>query len=899
MKTNAIKKIFISILAFLFVCSISAFALANVSADGAQPRVFKMNDGASIRLVEDSNGIRFSATLSEYDVANDYGFVIVPKAYVVDNNITGEYVTELNALAEAGTIVEPIILYSAVQEENGENVIKGSIANILYENINLEFVGIGFEYDGTDYNYASFDSLDDISRTAPVVAASALNELYYDANIDADTRLLYQDAEDILKKYINESINKNAGLSKVESDATTPTWELAFTSETVDVEFGKTAQLSVSTNLPSSDFIYSSNSKVITVNENGLVTANGVGSATITVKCLGVTATCTVNVANVAVADGYVVDFNDTAYASHIEGGAHQGFWKADAVSTEYVASDVAGAKDGDALKVTVDIAPCRTEKGMSFFTINFLANKSANLTGDVLQIRFRATYNDGANNVDPFGYSINGANAIVNGLDGSANVISQVLDVSDPDSNGWRVLSIATSSITGGVANMSSLGIIFYQYVGVDDGIGEIYLDYVKVVSKLATPANLAYASGTLTWDAVANATSYVVKYDGQEYPVATNSIEVASGKSVTVKAVADGYVDSDWSSVFVIASVPDGYIVDYNSSAYESMISDDSGDGYWKSVELTAKYEEQSIAGAENGDAMKLTASLKAYNASQGIAGFKLTFPNEKGANLKGDTIQVRFHAKNLDGTSDVAMFLNYRNGAQVTSGLDITDADDDGWRILNIPVSAISGGASAFSTLGIAFWPYSASSGTAYIYIDYVKVVQVAPVIEVPVGYLADYNTALYESMIKNGHSSKDSYWNSENVSAQYVASDVAGAKDGDALMLTLGVKGGNRVGFQMKFADGINVSGSTVEVRLKAKDGTADVPVFLFSVNDGNPITTGFTVSAADSDGWRTVSIPISAMGGVSADGINLLGLACYSYSTDTTTAIVYIDYVKVV
>jgi hypothetical protein len=325
--------------------------------------------------------------------------------------------------------------------------------------------------------------------------------------------------------------------------------------------------------------------------------------------------------------------------------------------------------------------------------------------------------------------------------------------------------------------------------------------------------------------------------------------------------------------------------------------MIEKDSGDGYWASTDLVVAYQSESIQGAENGDAMKLTASLKAYNATQGIAAFKLIFPTEKGANLNGDMVQVRFHAK--DGANDVAMFLNYINGGTaITAGLDVSEADADGWRILSIPVSKIDGGASAFNTLGIAFWPYSTSSGTVEIYVDYVKVVNTLPTIDLPAGYLADYNSELYNDLIKNGHNPTDSYWASASVSAQYVASDVAGADRGDAMMLTLGVKGGNRTGFQMKFVDA-DVSGTTVQVRLKAKDGTADVPVFLFSVNDGNPVTSGFTTSSADADGWRIVSIPISAMGGVTADGITSLGLACYSYTTDTTTATVYIDWVKVV
>lgn len=200
MRNVSIKRILIAVLAFFFVCSIGMFSISSVRAQ-EQTREFTMVKGASIRLVGDSNGIRFQATLSSYDQNNDYGFVIVPKSYIEDNQITSDYIPELNTLAETGTISEPIILYSKVHQENGKNVIKGSITNILYENINLEFVGIGFEYDGTTYNYASFENLDDIARDVPRVAAGCLNELYYNENIDEDDKVLYQDAEGILKQF--------------------------------------------------------------------------------------------------------------------------------------------------------------------------------------------------------------------------------------------------------------------------------------------------------------------------------------------------------------------------------------------------------------------------------------------------------------------------------------------------------------------------------------------------------------------------------------------------------------------------------------------------------------------------------------------------------------------------
>ena len=411
---------------------------------------------------------------------------------------------------------------------------------------------------------------------------------------------------------------------------------------------------------------------------------------------------------------GYVVDFNDTAYEYYIESGVYSSFWKADAVSAKYVESGVAGADGGDAMKVTVDIAQCRENKGMSYFVINFLANKGDNIDGNALQIRFRATYNDGADNVDPFLYVINGTDAVINGLNGSADVISINLDVSEPDSNGWRILSIPTASITGGVENMTSLGIAFYQYVGVDDGIGEIYLDYVKVMKALDTPSNLKYTSGNVTWDAVENATYYVVKYDGNEYTTTATSYAIVSGKSVSIKAVGEGFLDSVWSSAYLTINTPTGYIADYNNAIYEDMIANGYGDSYWLPNSITTKYTASGVSGAKDGDALVVTMN----NNNVGYSSVTLNLPAVSTGSLTGNTIQVRYRLK--EGAENKTTFLYTVNGITPLYNFTTTD-DSDGWKVLNFTVSD----AYSVNSIGIAFYGL-AKNGVSILELDYVKVV-----------------------------------------------------------------------------------------------------------------------------------------------------------------------------
>lgn len=75
-------------------------------------------------------------------------------------------------------------------------------------------------------------------------------------------------------------------------------------------------------------------------------------------------------------------------------------------------------------------------------------------------------------------------------------------------------------------------------------------------IVDKLATPTGVAYDenTNTLSWNAVDNATGYVVSYNDTPYQVSETSkyiLPTAEQNVFKVKAVGDGidYSDSDWS--------------------------------------------------------------------------------------------------------------------------------------------------------------------------------------------------------------------------------------------------------------------------------------------------------------------------------------------------------------
>jgi formylglycine-generating enzyme required for sulfatase activity len=81
--------------------------------------------------------------------------------------------------------------------------------------------------------------------------------------------------------------------------------------------------------------------------------------------------------------------------------------------------------------------------------------------------------------------------------------------------------------------------------------------IDNSGLPQQLAAPTNLQINGTTLTWDAVTNASSYMVDIDGTEYPSASASFSLSvltnyKNYTIKVKALGDGeaYTDSVWSS-------------------------------------------------------------------------------------------------------------------------------------------------------------------------------------------------------------------------------------------------------------------------------------------------------------------------------------------------------------
>lgn len=240
----------------------------------AYENTFTMKEGASIRLTSGSTGIRFSAELVSYNPNYEYGFAIAPRSWFESLGVTENYVSEIIKQKGEDKIIK---LVSRVHQVDKHFEINGSIANILDKNINLDFVGIAYAYDGTNYVDAHFESLDNITRNVAQVATSAYNdELYNDYGYSTDQL-------DVIKGFINKSVKGEE-------------YYLGFENETVTMTVFEEKTLALNTNLTIGRAKWTSSDQSVVTVKDGKISARGVGQATVTVESVGLSDTCTVTV---------------------------------------------------------------------------------------------------------------------------------------------------------------------------------------------------------------------------------------------------------------------------------------------------------------------------------------------------------------------------------------------------------------------------------------------------------------------------------------------------------------------------------------------------------------------------------------------------------------------------
>ena len=314
------------------IASAGAFALNNVSAStGAvtdTADTFAMEYGAGVRLA-DPYGIRFKAKIGE-NVYNDIidpavnetkkaGMYIVPSAYVnnaaaYSDGTVGNYQNfnkkiDLVFYDSADTEVENKI-YAGT---DGYYYVNGVISDIMLENYGREFVGIAYiettdtATSTTTYQFADF-TLSDNARTATYVASAAWED--------------YVSYQDVLVEYVygaylyeNKGATYDADLAAykqgdVEYGSLSEMFTALDCSFTLDVaetsiNMEVVAKQTLNAALKDGDGAdtgldlsvnWTSDAEDIVSVKDGVLTAMGVGEATVTASVLGYTDTVTVTV---------------------------------------------------------------------------------------------------------------------------------------------------------------------------------------------------------------------------------------------------------------------------------------------------------------------------------------------------------------------------------------------------------------------------------------------------------------------------------------------------------------------------------------------------------------------------------------------------------------------------
>ncbi len=289
--TNAKKKS-IGVLTGLFgltMCFAIPTAISASAAEGddTATTTITMEAGASIRLdgqvvvngevSENKSGLKFTATVENAKEGADYGMLIVPADYLTAEmkaeNYSGDYIADLKKANK--TYLESKTL---TPDENGK--ISYSIVNLYDHNFNREFLGVAFERttttEGTTYTYAAVNNN---YRSVMEIASAALNDLYYNASLAKEYKELYTTYEETLKTFVQTGVKNAVGESTDFYAIEGGDVAKLHSNVKLDLNIAETKNLHLQTVWSSSD------EKVATVDENGVITTVGVGEATITANC--------------------------------------------------------------------------------------------------------------------------------------------------------------------------------------------------------------------------------------------------------------------------------------------------------------------------------------------------------------------------------------------------------------------------------------------------------------------------------------------------------------------------------------------------------------------------------------------------------------------------------------
>ena len=296
------KKSFLAILAFLAAtCITSAVSFLDQSnyRANAENSEFKMVSGVTIRKSEDSTGLRFKATFGksiynevESNENKEFGFVISNAQWVKENVKNGDYINELgeeNCIlikqsSENGCVPYIYDNNGTLSETDDIYALNGVVTDIKYSHTNWEWFGVAVIITTTDgvqsYEYASFNEGDNVGT----LLQAATNDI-----------LTLGEPTEVLSEYVYRSVAVTEGKTETEYLAMDTDAKKALlamytmiANESLGITIGTTKMIdgkAVAENGNSIEVATkweSSDEKVATVDEKGVVTAVGRGYAIVT-----------------------------------------------------------------------------------------------------------------------------------------------------------------------------------------------------------------------------------------------------------------------------------------------------------------------------------------------------------------------------------------------------------------------------------------------------------------------------------------------------------------------------------------------------------------------------------------------------------------------------------------
>ena len=257
--------------------------------------------GASVYVGDDSSldpAIRFTCLMEntlraeiEADATKQAGILIAPLDYFEAVNPNAyTYMDWISEFDTAGKTSVLGLFDGYLKYDNDTSAVQFNLANVVYKNMNRQFVGIGVVITTKDgvstYQYASFENGVDYrtnARSVAYVSSAALNAHVLGIESFDETRLAK------LKSYVNMSVDSANGLLSPTHDDSTYDLKIT-TGQTASLTVGETYAIKteITPNVAVPIWYRSTDTNVISVSSTGEVIAHKSGTATVRILLAGV-----------------------------------------------------------------------------------------------------------------------------------------------------------------------------------------------------------------------------------------------------------------------------------------------------------------------------------------------------------------------------------------------------------------------------------------------------------------------------------------------------------------------------------------------------------------------------------------------------------------------------------